>query len=98
MTISDLTACWLCLKRSDCIRQRRVRVDSVLLVYQCAWSDARYRATRCRYNDLESLKGLDIPTDYGSGIEYADGILNSVFPNVGVGLQVSLSYLLCRFC
>jgi hypothetical protein len=41
------------------------------------------------YTDLENLKGLDQPTDYGSGIEYADGILGSLFPNVDVGLQVS---------
>lgn len=27
------------------------------------------------YTDLQKLRGLDTPTDYGSGIEYADGIL-----------------------
>ena len=46
------------------------------------------------YTDLKGLKGLDKPTDYGSGIEYADGILDSLFPNVDVGLQVSLHFYL----
>ena len=32
------------------------------------------------YTDLHSLKGLWEPTDYGSGVEYADGALN-LFPN-----------------
>lgn len=32
------------------------------------------------YTDLASLKGLWEPTDYGSGIEYADGLLN-LFPS-----------------
>jgi hypothetical protein len=32
------------------------------------------------YTDLYSLKGLWEPTDYGSGVEYADGVLN-LFPN-----------------
>ena len=41
------------------------------------------------YTDLENLKGLIKPTDYGSGVEFADGILNSLFPNIDVGLQVS---------
>jgi len=41
------------------------------------------------YTDLENLKGLIRPTDYGSGVEFADGILNSLFPNIDVGLQVS---------
>jgi len=31
------------------------------------------------YTDLAGLKGLWSPTDYGSGIEYADGVLN-LFP------------------
>lgn len=34
------------------------------------------------YTDLQSLKGLWEPTDYGSGVEYADGVLN-LFPNHG---------------
>ena len=41
------------------------------------------------YTDLENLKGLIKPTDYGSGVEFADGILNSLFPNIDAGLQVS---------
>ena len=32
------------------------------------------------YTDLQSLRGLWSPTDYGSGVEYADGVLN-LFPN-----------------
>ncbi|KAL3779693.1 LOW QUALITY PROTEIN: hypothetical protein HJC23_010561 [Cyclotella cryptica] len=32
------------------------------------------------YTDLASLKGLWEPTDYGSGVEYADGVLN-MFPS-----------------
>ncbi len=40
------------------------------------------------YTDLDTLGGLFRPTDYGSGIEYADGILDSVFPDSTVGLQV----------
>lgn len=42
------------------------------------------------YTDLQELKGLDHPVDYGSGTEYADGILNTFFPNQGIGLQVGL--------
>ncbi|KAL7531580.1 hypothetical protein ACHAXR_007307 [Thalassiosira sp. AJA248-18] len=50
------------------------------------------------YTDLETLNGLWEPTDYGSGVEYADGILN-LFPsqneNIGhtqssTGLQIGL--------
>jgi hypothetical protein len=40
------------------------------------------------YTDLEKLDGLTTPTDYGSGIEYADGIVDSLFPNTDVGVQV----------
>jgi len=42
------------------------------------------------YTDLETLRGLVRPVDYGSGIEYADGITNSLFPDSHVGLQVRL--------
>jgi hypothetical protein len=28
------------------------------------------------YTDIQTLRGLDRPTDYGSGVEYADGILH----------------------
>ena len=47
------------------------------------------------YTDLATLNGLWEPTDYGSGIEYADGILD-LFPlheygdKSSIGLQVSL--------
>jgi len=42
------------------------------------------------YTDLETLKGLFTPTDYGSGVEYADGILTSIFPETKIGLQIGL--------
>lgn len=41
------------------------------------------------YTDLDTLKGLYTPTDYGSGIEYADGIFD-VFPDTCIGLQIGL--------
>lgn len=41
------------------------------------------------YTDIQTLRGLDKPADYGSGVEYADGIINSLFPGEQVGLQVS---------
>ena len=47
------------------------------------------------YTDLATLNGLWEPTDYGSGVEYADGILD-LFPlheygdKSSIGLQVSL--------
>lgn len=41
------------------------------------------------YTDLAGLKGLWSPTDYGSGIEYADGALN-LFPQTSTGLQIGL--------
>ena len=41
------------------------------------------------YTDLKGLQGLDDPVDYGSGVEYADGIINSIFSESSVGLQVS---------
>ena len=40
------------------------------------------------YTDLEKLQGLRAPVDYGSGVEYADGIVDSLFPNTNVGVQV----------
>lgn len=42
------------------------------------------------YTDLEKLQGLTTPVDYGSGIEYANGILNSLFPQTNMGLQIGL--------
>jgi hypothetical protein len=42
------------------------------------------------YTDIQSLRGLDIPADYGSGVEYADGILQSLFPGQHMGLQIGL--------
>ena len=47
------------------------------------------------YTSLSSIQyGTSLPTDYGSGVEYADGILYSLFPGHGVGLQVRSSLLL----
>ncbi len=40
------------------------------------------------YTDISTLKGTTSPTDYGTGVEFADGILNSLFPGQSVGLQV----------
>jgi hypothetical protein len=42
------------------------------------------------YTDIQTLRGLSEPADYGSGIEYADGILDSLFPHQHVGLQIGL--------
>ena len=45
------------------------------------------------YTDLETLRGLSRPADYGSGIEYADGILDNLFAGYSdgdVGLQIGL--------
>jgi len=43
------------------------------------------------YTSLDSIQnGTSLPTDYGTGVEYADGILNSLFHNQGVGLQIGL--------
>ena len=40
------------------------------------------------YTDLDELQGLTTPVDYGSGVEYADGIVKSLFPDTKVGVQV----------
>jgi hypothetical protein len=45
------------------------------------------------YTDLQTLRGLDQPVDYGTGIEYANGALKQASPPdnpLGVGLQVGL--------
>jgi len=47
------------------------------------------------YTDIQLLRGLDIPADYGSGIEYADGTVESLLRDKGasgggVALQVGL--------
>jgi hypothetical protein len=42
------------------------------------------------YTDIQTLRGLDRPVDYGSGIEYANGIMDSLFPDQHVGLQIGL--------
>jgi len=42
------------------------------------------------YTDIQTLRGLDSPVDYGSGIEYANGLLDSVFVGQDVGLQIGL--------
>jgi Glycosyl hydrolase family 26 len=49
------------------------------------------------YTDIQTLRGLDRPTDYGSGVEYADGILQLVrfrdeqhASGAKVGLQLGL--------
>ena len=55
-----------------------------------------YPAAVMSYTDLASLDGLDRPTDYGSGVEYADGVLGSLFPESGVGIQVKVNQLYIR--
>lgn len=47
-------------------------------------------AAAMAYTDIQTLRGLDKPVDYGSGIEYAEGILESLFPDQHVGLQIGL--------
>lgn len=42
------------------------------------------------YTDLETLRGLSKPVDYGTGIEYGDGLLESLFFNDSVGLQIGM--------
>ncbi|CAB9504759.1 expressed unknown protein [Seminavis robusta] len=45
------------------------------------------------YTDIQTLRGLDHPVDYGTGIEYADGALRMASPPtnpLGVGLQIGL--------
>lgn len=42
------------------------------------------------YTDLATLRGLDKPVDYGSGVEYGNGIFDSLFPNDVVGLQIGM--------
>lgn len=39
------------------------------------------------YTDIQTLRGVDAPTDYGSGIEYAQGLAEA-FPTSG--LQIGL--------
>jgi hypothetical protein len=40
------------------------------------------------YTDIQTLRGLDVSVDYGSGVEYADGILN-LFADIHA-LQIGL--------
>lgn len=35
------------------------------------------------YTDIQTLRGLDSPTDYGSGIEYADGLASLYYSTTG---------------
>ncbi|KAL7462761.1 hypothetical protein ACHAXS_003134 [Conticribra weissflogii] len=42
------------------------------------------------YTDLAHLEGLWDPTDYGSGIEYADGLSDLFPPRTDAGLQIGL--------
>jgi len=47
-------------------------------------------STAMFYTDIQVLRGLEQPVDYGSGIEYADGITDSLFSGQAVGLQIGL--------
>jgi hypothetical protein len=42
------------------------------------------------YSDIQTLRGLDHAVDYGSGVEFADGLLNDLFVHQSVGLQLGL--------
>lgn len=42
------------------------------------------------YTDIQELKGLDTPVDYGSGIEYA-GALAEAFPKSGIQIGLWLN-------
>ena len=42
------------------------------------------------YTDIQTLRGLLTPFDYGSGVEYANGLVGSLFQNQHVGLQIGL--------
>jgi hypothetical protein len=42
------------------------------------------------YTDIQTLRGLDTPVDYGSGIEYADGLAQA-FPHAGIQIGLWLN-------
>ncbi len=42
------------------------------------------------YTDIQTLRGLDAPVDYGSGIEYAKG-LTETFPHSGIQIGLWLN-------
>jgi len=46
------------------------------------------------YTDIQTLRGLDTPADYGTGIEYADGMIQLASPPnnnpLRIGLQIGL--------
>ena len=42
------------------------------------------------YADIQTLRGLDTPVDYGSGIEYADGLAQA-FPDSGIQIGLWLN-------
>jgi hypothetical protein len=43
------------------------------------------------YTDIQTLRGLDAPVDYGSGVEYANGLLGDLFENVGLQMGLWLN-------
>ena len=42
------------------------------------------------YTDIQSLRGLDTPVDYGSGVEYAPGLVEA-FPQSGIQIGLWLN-------
>ena len=54
------------------------------------FSDQCYPAVGMVYTDLKQLRGITTPVDYGSGINYAGGVINSLFSESSVALQVSI--------
>jgi hypothetical protein len=43
------------------------------------------------YTDIETSRGTKSPADYGSGVEYADGMFD-LFPDQSLGLQVRSAF------
>ena len=42
------------------------------------------------YTDIQTLRGLDKPVDYGSGIEYGTGLAEA-YPNAGIQIGLWLN-------
>ena len=42
------------------------------------------------YTDIQTLRGLEAPVDYGSGIEYAGGLVE-LFPDSGIQIGLWLN-------
>ena len=49
-----------------------------------------YPAATMVYSDIQTLRGVDIPVDYGSGVEYAHGLAQA-FPESGIQMGLWLN-------